>query len=180
MRHSCARLGTPEYFSHRLQQTSMTRATVEDSTAGRGQTLRTRRPLVGGCSFHDVSGLCTKSLAHGLPRGIQAQGMRHAADEGFVCRSGGRTTACEPHALGGAQCGEQRGSDMKHSKKQKAAGATSSGTFADGGRERGRRSLPSMLKALGGQASQAVGWIQRRADDPPRVGAWTWMGGAAR
>ena len=39
-------------------QTSMTRATVEDSTAGLGQTLRTGRPLVGGLSFHGVSGMC--------------------------------------------------------------------------------------------------------------------------
>ena len=36
---------------HRLQA-SMTRATVEDSTARLGQTLCTRRPLVGGLSFH--------------------------------------------------------------------------------------------------------------------------------
>ena len=30
----------------------MIRATVEDRTAGLGQTLRTGRPLVGGLSFH--------------------------------------------------------------------------------------------------------------------------------
>ena len=36
----------------------MTRATVEDSTAGLGQTLRTGRLVVGGLFFHGVSGLC--------------------------------------------------------------------------------------------------------------------------
>ena len=35
----------------------MTRATVEDSTAGLGQTLRTERPDVCGFLFHSVSGL---------------------------------------------------------------------------------------------------------------------------
>ena len=69
---TCGKLGTPEFFGHRLQ-TSMTRATEEDSTAGLGQTLRTGRRLVGGLSFHGVSGLCTNSLAHRLPGGIQAQ-----------------------------------------------------------------------------------------------------------
>ena len=56
-------LGTPEFFGHRLQ-TSMTRATVEDSTAGLGQILRTGRPLVGGFSFHGVSRTCMHPLAH--------------------------------------------------------------------------------------------------------------------
>ena len=37
----------PEFFGHRLQN-SMTSATVEDRTAGLGQTLRTGRPLFGG------------------------------------------------------------------------------------------------------------------------------------
>ena len=36
----------PEFLGYRLQ-TSVTNATVEDSTAGLGQTLRTERPLVG-------------------------------------------------------------------------------------------------------------------------------------
>ena len=30
----------------------------------------------------------------------------------------GRKTACDPHALGGDQCGEQRGSDLMHSTTQ--------------------------------------------------------------
>ena len=40
---TCRELGTPEFFGHRLK-TSMTRATVDDGTAGLGQTLRTRSP----------------------------------------------------------------------------------------------------------------------------------------
>ena len=36
----------------------MTRATVEDSTAGLGQALRAGRLLVGGSSFDGVSELC--------------------------------------------------------------------------------------------------------------------------
>ena len=64
-------------------KTSMTRATLEDSTAGLGQTLCTGRPLVGGLFFCNVSELCTSSLAHRLPQGLQAQSMRHAADAGL-------------------------------------------------------------------------------------------------
>ena len=48
VRHSHRELGIPKVFGRRLQ-TSMTRATVEDS----------RRPLVGGPSFHGVFGMCT-------------------------------------------------------------------------------------------------------------------------
>ena len=50
-------------------------ATVEDSTAGLGHTLRAGRPLVGEVSFHDVSGMCMNSVAPGLPRGIQVQSV---------------------------------------------------------------------------------------------------------
>ena len=50
----------------------MTRAAVEDSTAGLGQTLRSLRPLVGGLSFHGVLGTVHESLAHRLAGGIQA------------------------------------------------------------------------------------------------------------
>ena len=49
-----------------------------------------------------VSGLRTKLLAHRLRGGTQAQGGRCSL-------SGGRTTACGLHALGGAHCGEQGG-----------------------------------------------------------------------
>ena len=61
-------------------------ATVEDSTACLGQTLRTGRPLVGELSFHGVPGPCTNSMPLGLPGGIQAQGMRRraVAGSGFV------------------------------------------------------------------------------------------------
>ena len=56
----------PGFFGNRLQ-TSRTRASVEGSTAGLGQTLRVL--WLVGLSFHDVSGLCTSSLAHGLNSG---------------------------------------------------------------------------------------------------------------
>ena len=39
-----------------------------------------------------------------------------AAYAGIVSCSGGRPTTCAPHALGGAQCGEQRRPDLKHIK----------------------------------------------------------------
>ena len=35
----------------------------------------------------------------------------------WVSCSEGRTTAREPHALGGDQCGEQRGPDLEKSRK---------------------------------------------------------------
>ena len=71
---TCGELGIPEFFGRRLQ-TSMTRATVEDNTAGLGQALLTEGHLVGGLSFHGVSGMCHESLAHRLPGGIQAQSL---------------------------------------------------------------------------------------------------------
>ena len=89
----------------------MTRAAVEDSAAALGQTLRTGRPLVGGLSFHGVSGLCMSSSADRLPGGMRRRPM-----QAWVSCSGGRTPACDPHALGGEQCGEQRGPDLKHSR----------------------------------------------------------------
>ena len=91
----------PEFFGHRLQS-SMTRATVEDSTAGLGQTLRTGRPLVGGLSLHGVSGLCMNSRAHWLPRWNSSPEL----GVGFFLRPA-------RHALGGAWCGEQRGPPLK-------------------------------------------------------------------
>ena len=38
------------------------------------------------------------ALARSLAGGIQAQGMRHAANAGLVSCSGSRTTACNPFA----------------------------------------------------------------------------------
>ena len=93
----------------------MTRATVEDGSAGLGQTLRSVRLLVGGLSFHGVSELCMNSSAHGLPGGNQAQGTRRPPMQAWVSCSGSRTTACVPQALGGDLCGEQGGLDFKHS-----------------------------------------------------------------
>ena len=111
----CGEFGTPEFFRCRFQ-TSMDRATVEDSTAGLGQLLRTGRPLVGGLSFHGVSGLCMSSLAHWLQGGVQAQVRRRRPMQAWVSCSGGRTTACDPHAFGGDPCGQHRASYyLKHS-----------------------------------------------------------------
>ena len=87
---------------------------TRDSTAGLGQTLRTGRPLLGGLSFHGVSGLSTSSLARRLPGGIQAQGIRRRPTQAWVSCSGGRTTACDPRLLGGDECGGQRGPDLEH------------------------------------------------------------------
>ena len=68
----------PEFLGHRLQ-TSMTRATVEGSTRGLGQTLRTGRSLIGGLSVHGVSGICMRSLAHGqsLAPGVGQLSVTH-------------------------------------------------------------------------------------------------------
>ena len=57
----------------------MSRATVEDSTAGLGQPLRSGRPLVGGFSFHGVSGPCMSSgheNAAGSGLGLLLWGVR--------------------------------------------------------------------------------------------------------
>ena len=98
---TCGELGTspPEFFGRRLQ-TSIVRATVEDSTAVLCQTLRTGRPLVGGLSFHGVLGLCMSSLAHRLQGGVQAQGLRRRPMQAWVSCSRGRTTACDPQTRG--------------------------------------------------------------------------------
>ena len=68
-------------------------------------------------SFPWRLGLCTNSLSHWLAGGIQGQGMRRRTMQAWVSCSGDRTTSCEPHALGGDQCGEQRGPDLQHSIK---------------------------------------------------------------
>ena len=84
----------------------MTRATVEDRKAGLGQTL-----CAGGLSLrapwrlkdvHEFSG----ALA---ARSNSFSGHEKAPMQAWVSCSGCRTPAFDPHALGGAQCGEQRG-----------------------------------------------------------------------
>ena len=55
------------------------------------------------------------SLAHRMRREIQAQGMRRGPMLAWVSCSGGWTTACDRHALGGDQGGEQRGPDLERS-----------------------------------------------------------------
>ena len=87
----------PEFFGHRLQ-TSMTRAIVETSTEGLGQTMSS----------------CWWVILPWRPGGIQAQGMRRRPMQAWIAFSGSRTTACNPHALGGTRCGEQRGPDLEH------------------------------------------------------------------
>ena len=42
-------------------------------------------------------------------------GHETAADAGLGLLLGGRTTACDPHALVGGRCGGRRGPDLKHS-----------------------------------------------------------------
>ena len=86
---------TPVFFGYRLQ-TLMTRATVEDSMADLGQTLRAGCPLVGGLSFHGISERCLNSLARGLPGGSQAQGSRRWPMQARVTSSGAWTAACDP------------------------------------------------------------------------------------
>ena len=73
-------------------------AVTEKDGVDFNQTLRTGRPLVDGLSFHGVSGLCMSSLAHWLPGGIQSQGISRRPMQAWVSCSGGRTTACFPHA----------------------------------------------------------------------------------
>ena len=91
---TCGELGVPEFFGRRLQ-TSMTRATVEESTAGLRQTLRTGRLLVGGLSFHGVSGRFMNPWHKG--RLVECKPRVY---ETRVSCSGGRLSTCDPHFLG--------------------------------------------------------------------------------
>ena len=68
---NCELFGPAEFFGRRLR-TSMTRATVEDSTTGLGQNPPVRDVhLFGGLSFPGVSGVWTKSLARRLPEAFR-------------------------------------------------------------------------------------------------------------
>ena len=73
----------------------MTRATVEDSTAGLGQTLCTGRPLVGGLILP-----CRRGTVHEFapPGGISGPECFETPRPMQVRVSGfwGRTTACDP------------------------------------------------------------------------------------
>ena len=51
----------------------------------------------------------------------QAQGVRKWMLQAWVSGSGGRTTACDPHTLGGDLGGDQRGPDLKHSTTKQLA-----------------------------------------------------------
>ena len=103
---TCGQPGIPKFFSHRLR-TSMTRATVEDSTAGLGQTLRTGPPLVGGLSFHHVSRMCMNPTAHSFPRGIQAYETTRPMHAGSLALGVGQLLVTRP-------CGKHRRPDLKH------------------------------------------------------------------
>ena len=58
-------------------------------------------------------GTVHESLAHRLAGGIQGLDMRHAADAGLGLLLWGSDN-CLWSVLGGAQCGEQCGPDLKH------------------------------------------------------------------
>ena len=106
---TCVEVGIPEFFGRRLQ-TSMTRATVKDSTAGLGQILvRGVFWLVGYPSM--ASRGCAR-----IPwrMGCQEEFKARVFETRVSC-SGGRPTTRDPHALRG----ERRRPHLKHSKKKK-------------------------------------------------------------
>ena len=71
----------------------MTRATVDDSTAGVGRTLRTGRPLVGGLSFHGVSVMCMSSRWHmDCQEEFRLNASKGRPTQAWVSCSGVRTT----------------------------------------------------------------------------------------
>ena len=75
--------GHTEVAGERNPAVLLPSSSVIDFKSRLGETLRTKHPLVGGLSFHGVSGMCLNSLVHRLPGGIQAQGMRHPTDAGL-------------------------------------------------------------------------------------------------
>ena len=100
----CSEPLSPEFFGHR-RRTSMTCATVEDSTAGLGQSLRAGCPLVGGLSFPRRLGTCACVPWHtGYWEECRPQDMRRRPMQAWVSCSGGRSTACDPDTLVGDQC----------------------------------------------------------------------------
>ena len=90
----------PDFFRHRLQ-TSMTRATVEDSTAGLGVLWLVCYPS------RTSPGICVDPLAHRLPGGIQAQGVRTRVS----CSGVGQLPAT---ARPGWRSVQRRRADQKH------------------------------------------------------------------
>ena len=85
-------MGNPEFVGHRLQ-TSMTHATVEDSTAVLGQNTPYGTP--SGWRLGAVHGFSGKQAAR--RNSTQAQGMRRWSMQAWVYCSGGLTTARGPH-----------------------------------------------------------------------------------
>ena len=78
-----------------------------------------------------------------------------------VSCSGGRPTTCDPHTLGGAQCGEQRRPDIKHIKnKNKTWSSVVPCGLSDGSGQWCRNwSCTSSLRA----GRCRVGWSRRRS-----------------
>ena len=100
--------------------------------------------------FGTSSGLFV-SLPWGLgaARRNSVPGHEKAADACLRSCSEGRTTACDPHALGGDQCGDQRGSHLEHnSAAAKQAHTLSSGSRCNPTPDKADRHLLSHLKRL--------------------------------
>ena len=54
---------------------------------------------------------------------FRLSGIRRRPTQAWVSCSGRRTTGCDPHALGGDQCGEQRCPELKHSTTHSTGGS---------------------------------------------------------
>ena len=92
----------------------------ERGGGARGEAiLYVDRPSLPGRSSENSLPQCftLNSDAHSPlpPVGSSEQGMRSRPMQAWVSCSVGRTTACDPRALGGDQCGEQRSPNLKHS-----------------------------------------------------------------
>ena len=107
---TCGELGIPEFFCHRLH-TSMTRATVEDSTAGAGQHSVAERPRVG-LSCQDILGCVSGPGTQAAGRYSSLESLRHVS---LALESANDLRPARP----GVQCGEQRRPDLKHIKKKR-------------------------------------------------------------
>ena len=100
---------SPEFFGHRLQ-TSMTCATVEDSTAGLGQTLRLDRPLIGGLSVHGVLGVHEFTGMQAARRHSNPECVRRVS-----CRLGSLALGVGELLVIHTPCDDQRSPDLKQS-----------------------------------------------------------------
>ena len=71
----------------------------------------TAATLCVGGPHRGRGGTKSSSASHQIVRHFRLWGSRNPRVIGTGCR----TTACDRHALGGDQCGEQRGADLEHS-----------------------------------------------------------------